>query len=85
MHAWSADHAIVTGFVDDAKGASMLVTRARFQARYEAPPAQYEWTVDWDCRAAAALKAAMSPAGAGASWHEAPRLPTATPYSTAVQ
>jgi hypothetical protein len=43
----------------------MMVTRAQFQARFEAPPRQVAWTRDYDGRAAAALKAATSgPSGA---------------------
>ena len=58
---------ITRGFVDNNKGASMMVTRVNFTAAFAAPDTQRTWTVDYDGRAAAALKAATNTSASG-SW-----------------
>ena len=52
--------ALSRGFVDNAKGASMMMTRSQFRALHEAPRAQQAWVVMWDGRAAAAVRAATA-------------------------
>ena len=62
--------ALVLDYVDTQFFSSKLVTRASFVARRPAPSSRREFDVVWDCKQAAASKAALAPLG-----YVAPRAP----------
>ena len=61
---------LVLDYVDTQFFSSKLVTRASFVARRPAPSSRREFDVVWDCKQAAASKAALAPLG-----YVAPRAP----------